>query len=65
MSKSKRKARQTLEVTIMFEPSRLATEHLADAYAQLVPLRRRKTARAAPQTGADPNEAAPMRRQPS
>lgn len=49
----------------MFEPSRLATEHLADAYARLVPLRRRKTARPAPRTGMDPNEAAPLRRQPS
>jgi len=65
MSKSKRNARQTLAVTIMFEPSRLATEHLADAYAQLVPLRRRKTARPALQAGTDPNEAVPMKRQPS
>ena len=65
MSKPKRNARQTLEVTIMFEPSRLATEHLADADAQLVPLRRRKTTRPALQVGTDPNEAAPLRRQPS
>jgi hypothetical protein len=27
----------------MFEPNRLAAEHLADAYTQLVPLRRRST----------------------
>lgn len=27
----------------MFEPSRLAAEHLADAYRQLVPLRSRKS----------------------
>jgi hypothetical protein len=30
-----------LEVTIMFEPTRLAATHLADAYAQVVPLRLR------------------------
>ena len=65
MSKSKRNARQPLEVTIMFEPSRLAPAHLADADAQWVPLRRRQTARAIPQTGTDPNAAVPMRRQPS
>ncbi|MGH8602742.1 MAG: hypothetical protein ACREXR_08215 [Gammaproteobacteria bacterium] len=44
MRKSTRHAQRTLEVTIMFEPNRLAAEHLADAYAQLVPLRRRKVA---------------------
>ena len=42
MGKVKRNARKTLEVKIMFEPSRLATEHLADAYRQLVPPRSRK-----------------------
>jgi hypothetical protein len=30
-----------LEVAIMFEPTRLAATHLADAYAQVVPLRLR------------------------
>ena len=33
------KARRMVEVPIMFEPTRLAAEHLADAYAQVVPLR--------------------------
>ena len=42
MGKVKRNARKTLEVKIMFEPSRLASEHLADAYSQLVPPRSRK-----------------------
>ena len=41
MSKGERKARRTLEVGIMFEPSRLSAEYLADAYAQVVPLRKR------------------------
>lgn len=39
MSKRKRKARRPLEVTVVFEPSRLAAEYLSDAYAQVVPLR--------------------------
>ena len=43
MSENKRSARKPLEVTVMFEPSRLATEHLIDAYRQLVPLRQRKS----------------------
>lgn len=43
MGKVKRNARKTLEVKIMFEPSRLAAEHLADAYSRLVPPRSRKT----------------------
>ena len=41
MSKHSSRARTTLEVTIMFEPTRLAATHLADAYAQVVPLRSR------------------------
>jgi hypothetical protein len=49
MGKAKRNARTTLEVTIMFEPSRLAAEHLADAYSQLVPLRSRKPMRPKPE----------------
>lgn len=40
MSKGERKARRTLEVAIMFEPSRLSAEYLADAYAQVVPLQK-------------------------
>ena len=43
MSKPKSPARKPLEVTIMFEPTRLAAEHLADAYLHLVPLRRHHT----------------------
>jgi hypothetical protein len=43
MGKVKRNARKTLEVKIMFEPSRLAADHLADAYNQLVPLRSGKS----------------------
>lgn len=41
MSKPKSTARPPLEVAIMFEPTRLAATHLADAYAQIVPLRLR------------------------
>ena len=41
MSKPKSQAQQPLEVTIMFEPNRLAADHLADAYLQVLPLRRR------------------------
>jgi len=43
-----RTARKPLEVTIMFEPSRLAAEHWADAYRQLVPLRARTVCRSEP-----------------
>ncbi len=43
MSKRESKARRTLEVKIVFEPSRLAAEYLADAYAQIIPLRLRST----------------------
>ena len=41
MSKPKSPVRPPLEVTIMFEPTRLAVTHLADAYVQVVPLRLR------------------------
>ncbi len=41
MSKPKSTVRPPLEVTMMFEPTRLAATHLADAYAQVVPLRLR------------------------
>lgn len=37
----------------MFEPSRLAAEHLADAYNQLVPLRSRKTTRVQSEVGSE------------
>ena len=43
MSNPKSPARKLLEVKVMFEPTRLAAAHLADAYAQVVPLRRRST----------------------
>lgn len=33
----------------MFEPSRLAADHLADAYSQLVPLRARTVRRSEPE----------------
>ena len=54
MNKSNSNARQSLEVTIMFEPTRLAATHLADAYAQVVPLR----LRAVPSPVATPPELA-------
>lgn len=38
MSKRQPKARRVLEVTVMFEPTRLSNDHLADAYTQVVPL---------------------------
>ena len=41
MSKPKRPARKPLEVTVMFEPNRLALTHLIGAYRQVVPLRHR------------------------
>ncbi len=53
MSQAKRNARKTLEVKIMFEPSRLTAEHMADAYSQLVPLRSRKTTRDQPEVGSE------------
>ena len=43
MSKQASKARRALEVTIVFEPSRLAADYLAEAYAQIIPLRIRST----------------------
>jgi len=33
---------QSLEVTVQFEPNRLAEEYLADAYERIVPIRRRR-----------------------
>ena len=58
MSKPKSTARPSLEVTIMFEPSRLAAEHLADAYRQLVPLRTRTVHRSEPEVGSETQPAA-------
>jgi hypothetical protein len=37
MSKRQPKALRTLEVTVMFEPTQLANDHLGDAYTQVVP----------------------------
>lgn len=51
MGHANRTARKPLEVTIMFEPSRLAAEYLADAYRQLVPLRSRAVCRSEPEVG--------------
>ncbi len=42
MGRSKQKARNPLEVMIMFEPSRLAADHLVEAYRQIVPPQGRK-----------------------
>lgn len=36
-----RRVRKTLEIKIMFEPTRLAAEPIIDAYLKVVPLRRR------------------------
>jgi hypothetical protein len=58
------KARRMLEVTIMFEPTRLAAEHLADAYAQVVPLRQRACRLLAPSSEvvSEPQGVASVRR---
>jgi hypothetical protein len=49
----------------MFEPSRLAGEHLADAYAQWVPRRARKATRTVPEATADPQDATEITRRRS
>ena len=41
MAQRVRPAQTTLEVRVMFEPHRLAAACLADAYARVVPVRRR------------------------
>jgi hypothetical protein len=41
MTQRVRRAETTLEVRVMFEPNRLAAACLADAYARVVPVRRR------------------------
>jgi hypothetical protein len=41
VSSGKRKPSKALEVTVMFEPNRMATECLVEAYAQVVPAVRR------------------------
>ena len=39
MSKPTRTVRSILEMDIRFEPTRLAAEYVADAYAQVAPIR--------------------------
>jgi hypothetical protein len=41
VGKRRPKARRALEITIMFEPTRLSGEYLVDAYSQTVPMRPR------------------------
>jgi hypothetical protein len=53
MNQAKRNARKTLEVKIMFEPRRLAAEHMVDAYSQRGPLRLRKTTHSTPEVGSE------------
>jgi hypothetical protein len=51
MSTRQRRTSARLEVAIVFEPSRLAADHLTDAYARVVPVlsrRSRKPAQPAP-----------------
>ena len=47
MSTRQRRTSSRLEVTIMFEPNRLAADHLADAYARVVPVVSRRSRPAA------------------
>ena len=61
MSNQERHARRMLEVTVMFEPTRLAADPLADAYAQVVPPRYRLHSRVS-DSAITPNEAASVRR---
>lgn len=57
MEQGKRKQERTLEVESVFEPSRLARDHLAEAYRQVAPslARGRSTGRSAP-PGALPDQ---------
>jgi hypothetical protein len=61
MSDKERPARRTLEVTVMFEPTRLAADHLADAYAQVVPPRQVPCPRGA-DLGRTPSEVLKLRK---
>jgi hypothetical protein len=38
MGRQKHREQDSLEVTIMYEPTRLAMDHLMEAYRQVVPL---------------------------
>jgi hypothetical protein len=57
------KARPVLRMTIMFEPSRLSSDYLADAYAQVVAMRPRRI-RGAKRigTGPEPISVQPLER---
>jgi hypothetical protein len=61
MSDKERHARRVLEVRAMFEPTRLAADHLADAYAQVVPPRQVPCHRGA-DLGRTPSAAPTLRR---
>jgi hypothetical protein len=61
MSNKERHARRMLEVRVMFEPTRLAADHLADAYAQVVPPRQVQCGRV-PNLERKPSEAAKVGR---
>ena len=43
MRTQQRRTSTRLEVAIMFEPSRLSADHLADAYARVVPVVSRRS----------------------
>jgi hypothetical protein len=57
MSTRQRRTSARLEVAIVFEPSRLAASHLADAYARVVPVESRR-----PRTATQPVPALTLRR---
>jgi hypothetical protein len=55
VSSGKGKPSKALEVTVMFEPNRMATEYLVEAYAQVVPaVRRVCRCRVEESTGSEP-----------
>jgi hypothetical protein len=57
--KKPRASKKTLEVTIMFEPTRLANKHVAEAYTQVAPVKRLASQYPAPVARAAPAEATP------
>ena len=48
MRTEQRRTSSRLEVAVVFEPSRLSTDHMADAYARVVPVVSRRPRPAAP-----------------
>ncbi len=56
MPKSAHKKLKPLEVAIMFEPTRLASDHLQAAYAHLVPTHQRRIQTPVSQTHRDHNK---------